>query len=334
MFEFLGFRRRPSEVRHAADSSYTGTTSSEASEAVKEGEVLELGESRDVYSITEGKESAARGETEEGRYLLSTYARMGRGANEDSVGVLPDHNFYVLADGMGGKKGGSKASSIAVRESLKAVTEGSKAQDKVFLEKTAKAINIEVAGDPSLSEMGTTIVAFQVEKKKLRAVHAGDSRIRVYSRDANLVGISRDHNYLQDEITKTAIGLGGDKDEQLKISMCLPETISRFPNPITNVLRRDEKGFKQDTTLVKVTNAKEQLTPKGHVMLNRPELVEEFDLESGSLVIISSDGFDMSEEEIAKAIREYGHDLKLLHLKFLEGSGQADNVSFIIYQQK
>lgn len=126
--------------------------------------------------------------------------------NEDSLLVLEDESLFVVADGMGGHAGGEIASQLAVD-----------AMASTFLEKTAapcvlsnvppralqlvqgfaaanEAIRSAASKNPTLSDMGTTVVAARFCPNKGRAYigHVGDSRC-YRLRDNRLEQITKDH---------------------------------------------------------------------------------------------------------------------------------------------
>jgi protein phosphatase len=136
--------------------------------------------------------------------------------NEDSFGLLPQFNFFVVADGMGGHRAGDVASSMAVRavEDFFTMTEKEDitwpfqfdpnlpfavnrlmtavqvANNRIFQESSA---NDEHQG------MGTTIVGILSvdHHKACHIAHVGDSRCyRV--RDGKIELLTMDHSLVND----------------------------------------------------------------------------------------------------------------------------------------
>lgn len=114
-----------------------------------------------------------------------------RKRNEDSVLALPEHGVFVVADGMGGYRGGEIASALAVTTIAGAFKEQSFAgepHENIPSRASELARAIQMANDAILSHaekerelagMGTTICAvrFSPNKQRLYIAHVGDSRM-------------------------------------------------------------------------------------------------------------------------------------------------------------
>lgn len=141
-----------------------------------------------------------------------------RDHNEDSFALVPSHDLYVVADGMGGHQAGDVASKIAT-ESIQ----------EFFESVAAEEVTWPFSFDPSLSEeenrlvtgvrlanrqivelgsrsaehqgMGTTVVAslFSPRRGRLYIAHVGDSRAyRI--REGEIEQITKDHSLVNDYI--------------------------------------------------------------------------------------------------------------------------------------
>jgi PPM family protein phosphatase len=141
-----------------------------------------------------------------------------RDQNEDSIGENQDLGLAVLADGMGGHRGGEVASAIAVStilesldNELKNIKSGDidevtgyrlesiavndaviKANEKVF---TSSNENSRYRG------MGTTVVVLLFHNDHFTVAHVGDSRLYRY-RDDELQQITRDHSLMQEMVDR------------------------------------------------------------------------------------------------------------------------------------
>ena len=130
------------------------------------------------------------------RILISAKGDSDRGhkrrANEDSLLFMPERSLFAVADGMGGYRGGAIASALAV-ETLRESFErerfvGELRSDKAIPKRGQElasgvmqanwAVFRSAKADPSLSSMGTTLVAarFSPNKQRVYIANVGDSR--------------------------------------------------------------------------------------------------------------------------------------------------------------
>jgi protein phosphatase len=128
-----------------------------------------------------------------------------RSINQDSYMLLPDQSIWVVADGMGGARGGEVASHLAI-DTLRTT----------YHEPTADALSgavteanrriHEAATNPELRGMGTTIVALALvpdepdpdvpegePAQHLLVINVGDSRAYLF-RDGDLTQVTEDHS--------------------------------------------------------------------------------------------------------------------------------------------
>ncbi|MEK9138825.1 MAG: Stp1/IreP family PP2C-type Ser/Thr phosphatase [Bacteroidota bacterium] len=135
----------------------------------------------------------------------STDVGLMRNENQDAYGVFaasPDEHtshkgqLFVVADGMGGHKGGKQASELAV----KIIGETYSADaDKSVLESLANALQAANEAvyraslrSSALSGMGTTCVALVVRGNHVHVAHIGDSRVYRVTK-AEIIQLTRDH---------------------------------------------------------------------------------------------------------------------------------------------
>jgi serine/threonine protein phosphatase PrpC len=124
-----------------------------------------------------------------------------REKNEDSMLLDPAIGLYVVCDGMGGHVGGQVASQLAVA-TISEVLRARKppvGDDPDTLVSAIKAANNAVfakaKADPSLHNMGTTVVAIREDGDLLHLCHVGDSRI--YRLRQNVFEqVTRDHSLI------------------------------------------------------------------------------------------------------------------------------------------
>lgn len=125
-----------------------------------------------------------------------------RAANEDSCGVFeaPDGAcLMVVADGMGGHRGGATASRLAV-DAIGDAIERSPSRNTDALARAIEAANERVHAeslrDPSLRGMGTTVVAMLAEPSGEAVIaHVGDSRAyRIAAGAGRIERLTDDHS--------------------------------------------------------------------------------------------------------------------------------------------
>ena len=128
------------------------------------------------------------------RYVWATATHKGmvRDKNEDSVfptssGESTDDVLAIVADGMGGHVAGEVASRIAINA---AASSDLGPTDRVAAGN--RAIREEVARDPGLEGMGTTMTLLKVEDDIATIAHIGDSRAYLL-RDGELQQVTEDH---------------------------------------------------------------------------------------------------------------------------------------------
>lgn len=114
------------------------------------------------------------------RYSATTHVGLKRKLNEDSVLALPDHQIWVVADGMGGHAGGDFASQtitaavaglsrdLAPAERMRALRAAIfRAHDQIRAEGAARNVDT----------IGATVVTFMVAAGHFACFWAGDSRL-------------------------------------------------------------------------------------------------------------------------------------------------------------
>lgn len=132
------------------------------------------------------------------RYAARSDRGLVRGNNEDSV--YAGARLLALADGMGGHAAGEVASQLMIA-ALAPLDEDEPGDDLLGkLDRATRAGNAaiaeQVAAEPELDGMGTTLTAFLFSSRKLGMVHIGDSRAYLL-RDQELSQITRDDTFVQ-----------------------------------------------------------------------------------------------------------------------------------------
>ena len=152
-----------------------------------------------------------------------SHVGMKRKQNQDNFILMPEMRLFVVADGMGGHKGGETASYLAVHaiaEFFK-TGEGSKhtGDPGVRIQRAVLAANqaIQARGtiDATLQGMGTTCVALYFSGENLFVGHVGDSRC--YLLHPNRVWqVTRDHSLVQEKLRAGLISRAQLKTDRMK----------------------------------------------------------------------------------------------------------------------
>jgi serine/threonine protein phosphatase PrpC len=131
-----------------------------------------------------------------------------REQNQDCMTAFPSPfgAVYVIADGMGGHRGGAQASRLVIdsfQHHLLSAPASSPARDALTL--AVRLANVEVlergkSGNPDLAGMGSTIVVALIRATdtglELMTAHVGDSRVYLF-RKGVLSLLTKDHTQVQ-----------------------------------------------------------------------------------------------------------------------------------------
>ncbi len=141
-----------------------------------------------------------------------------RDHNEDAISSDENLGLAVLADGMGGHRGGEMASAITVstiidtlKKKLKKITPGETDEETGYsLESVAVHDAVALANENVFNAsnensqykgMGTTVVVVLFYDNRFTVAHVGDSRL-YRLRDGVLEQITRDHSLMQELIDR------------------------------------------------------------------------------------------------------------------------------------
>jgi protein phosphatase len=163
----------------------------------------------------------------------NTHVGMKRAHNEDSLFLLPEHDVYIVADGMGGHASGEVASKMAV-ETVADFFRDTAEDDEITwpyrmdkarhyeenrLINAIKLANLRIyeasSADPRKKGMGTTLVSVHLVNGGLYLGHVGDSRIYLIQPSGDIEQLTEDHSLLNDYI---------------KMKDLTPEEIEHFPH--------------------------------------------------------------------------------------------------------
>lgn len=142
------------------------------------------------------------------RFEVLTDIGRKRTVNEDSAAVftLPDGPaLAIVADGMGGHRGGDYASSTAVQlmgEKYTSITDCKTFQDEDWidwLKETITSVNSQIystaMNDPELKGMGTTLDAVLLFDNRGIITHVGDSRVYIID-EKTIQQVTKDHSFV------------------------------------------------------------------------------------------------------------------------------------------
>lgn len=136
-----------------------------------------------------------------------------RSNNQDYCLALPEIGLYILADGMGGARGGERASQLAADTVAEVVRAAPRRDATVLLEALEQAnrrVRSEAGNDARLEGMGTTLVAALAMENDMAIASVGDSRAYLFENGA-LRLVTEDQTWVRE----VGIPLGLD-EESLK----------------------------------------------------------------------------------------------------------------------
>jgi len=134
--------------------------------------------------------------------------------NEDRYGVASFHTnekdqvpvvFAVLADGIGGHRGGEVAAELAVNHILQSVAKGDGKFSQDYIEQAVNEASSAIASHSATNEelkgMGATCVIVWIIDNKLYTAYVGDSRIYLM-RGERIQQLTIDHSWVQEAMDK------------------------------------------------------------------------------------------------------------------------------------
>lgn len=235
------------------------------------------------------------------RYSAGTDIGKRREENQDSFGVIEkdDYKLYVVADGMGGVKGGALASSLAI-ETFKKEIDSAGSINEIVLAEAVSSANDAVYSrgceEPGLTGMGTTFVGLCFIDDEMLIMNVGDSRA-YRLRYGKYEQLTEDHTLVS---------------ELLKNGAITSEQVDN--HPVSHMLTRS-------------------LGPAESIQVDcfaAPEIPQ-----AGDLYLLCSDGlYNMvSDDEMAKALSDESIDESLQSLIDLANErGGTDNITIILVQ--
>jgi serine/threonine protein phosphatase Stp1 len=130
------------------------------------------------------------------RFNAKTHVGLKRKVNEDAVLALPDHDIWVVSDGMGGHEAGDYASRL-ITDSIATIPLGLDPTARLHALReavqAAHRIILQEAEARGRGVIGATIVALMMANQHFVGIWAGDSRI-YRLRDAMIEMLTTDHS--------------------------------------------------------------------------------------------------------------------------------------------
>lgn len=249
------------------------------------------------------------------RILAKSDIGKAREMNQDSYYISDldkdELRLYILADGMGGYKGGEIASSLAVassrnyivnnfkkckkdRESiLKLIQESVEYANKVVYEKSSE--------DPELHDMGTTLDVCLIYNNKMFIGHVGDSR--VYRIRKNIMRkLTTDHSYVEKLLREGTITKEEAYNHPKKNMLMKALGCNSFVEP--DVIC---KGFLKDDIVLMCSDGLTNMLRDNeiyNILLNNPDKPEEALIKNANdlggydnITLVIIDNIDVGEEE-------------------------------------
>lgn len=221
-----------------------------------------------------------------------------RPSNEDAFGFSIEHGVYVVCDGMGGAAAGEIASSLAVDEVMRFLTQRT-AENPLASDASAaisaanQVIFTRAERSQKLSGMGTTLVALLVEERHAWMLNVGDSR-GYRLRNGHLEQITMDHSLVEEQIRMGHMSRG----EALR-------------SPLRNVITR-------------ALGTQNCVTPD----------VFELEAEPGDLFMLCSDGLTRElSDPLIESLLLVGAPLEELCTRLVSAANQAgghDNITCVL----
>ncbi|WP_424979466.1 PP2C family protein-serine/threonine phosphatase [Leisingera sp. S232] len=130
------------------------------------------------------------------RYTAQTHVGLKRKVNEDSVLALPEHDIWLVADGMGGHDAGDFASRL-IADSVAMIPLGLDPAARMHalrdaIQNAHKAIRAEAAARGG-GTIGSTVAALIMANQHFVGLWAGDSRI-YRLRNGQIEMLTEDHS--------------------------------------------------------------------------------------------------------------------------------------------
>lgn len=130
-----------------------------------------------------------------------------RSTNQDTVRVCEDLKLCIVADGMGGYKGGEIASLLAADAIEQTIRDNDHGDMRELLKRAIinanRTIYLKACDEPDLKGMGTTVSLVYLDENQIHIAHVGDSR--VYFINDGIKQMTMDHTLVENLIARGEI---------------------------------------------------------------------------------------------------------------------------------
>ena len=215
---------------------------------------------------------------------------------EQPLGNLP--NLFIVADGMGGHRGGDFASKMTVETMVREIGQSFEKNPVNLMGDAIKEANREIremaAKTPELEGMGTTVVAASCLGRYLQIANVGDSRLYVIG--DSIRQITKDHSLVAEMVRMGGIGQDAARN-----------------HPDKNIITR-------------AVGAADDVEPDFFKV----------ELNEGDIVLMCTDGLtNMLEDEEIRMIVKKGRDIVEIATTLVEEANKAggsDNISVVLLE--
>jgi serine/threonine protein phosphatase PrpC len=146
---------------------------------------------------------------------------MKRKQNQDSGLIRPDLGLFMVADGMGGHKGGEVASRLCVEKVAEhiEINSDSESTDTILLHEGLLVANQTIfdqsQSHEDLNRMGTTATIIKISGQLASILQVGDSRA-YYWNEHGIWQLTRDHSLVQEKLRAGLITRAQTKTDDMK----------------------------------------------------------------------------------------------------------------------
>ncbi len=183
-------------------------------------------------------------------FYSATDVGLVRHNNQDSILADGNNRLFMVADGMGGHKGGEVASLLAVKTLSNKLTGKTKKNKSLFEDiysacvEANKVIYNKSQKKVELRGMGTTLCLFLVRHDGLAYIaNIGDSRLYM-EKQGKMWLLTEDHNFITNQM-KTSFLSGEDMPEPTSENSALTKSVGFFASVEPDIFERQvEKGEK------------------------------------------------------------------------------------------